>query len=193
MDEVDMILHPLRSELNWPVGPKEPLDFTIASMATAPGHPRGESGLRWKIASHLLDLFFCWRRHSLAGAGAYAESLEAKNVLDEVSLLLNDAVKEKIYVSTSPHLILLDQNWYKKYLMPLVVRWMLLWLSGRCGADDEDVSEYLAKGPGKSNPEVVQRLSKVHFSSFFFSFLPLSSFIFFRFKKRETNHWLTVF
>ena len=160
MDEVDMILHPLRSELNWPVGPKEPLDFTIASMATAPGHPRGESGLRWKIASHLLDLFFCWQRHSLAGAGAYAESLEAKNVLDELSFLLNTASKEKIYVSTSPHLIILDQKWYKKHLMPLVVRWMLLWLSGRCGAGDEDMSEYLAKGPGKSNSDVIKRLNK---------------------------------
>ena len=28
LDEVDLILHPLKSELNWPLGPKEPLDFT---------------------------------------------------------------------------------------------------------------------------------------------------------------------
>ena len=28
MDEVDLILHPLKSELNYPVGNKEPLDFT---------------------------------------------------------------------------------------------------------------------------------------------------------------------
>lgn len=26
--QVDMILHPLRSELNWPLGQKQPLDFT---------------------------------------------------------------------------------------------------------------------------------------------------------------------
>jgi hypothetical protein len=28
MDEVDILLHPLKSELNWPLGLKEPLDFT---------------------------------------------------------------------------------------------------------------------------------------------------------------------
>ena len=28
LDEVDMILHPLKSELNWPLGLKQPLDFT---------------------------------------------------------------------------------------------------------------------------------------------------------------------
>lgn len=28
LDEVDLILHPLKSELNWPLGAKEPLDFT---------------------------------------------------------------------------------------------------------------------------------------------------------------------
>ena len=30
MDEVDVILHPLKSELNWPLGAKDPLDFTRA-------------------------------------------------------------------------------------------------------------------------------------------------------------------
>ena len=28
MDEVDILLHPLKSELNWPLGAKDPLDFT---------------------------------------------------------------------------------------------------------------------------------------------------------------------
>ena len=51
MDEVDVLLHPLKSELNWPLGHKEPLDFTRS---------RTENGLRWNIPSHLLDaLFHC--------------------------------------------------------------------------------------------------------------------------------------
>ena len=28
LDEVDLLLHPLKSELNWPIGPKFPLDLT---------------------------------------------------------------------------------------------------------------------------------------------------------------------
>ena len=31
LDEVDMILHPLKSELNWPLGAKLPLDFTYGA------------------------------------------------------------------------------------------------------------------------------------------------------------------
>lgn len=49
MDEVDIILHPLKSELNWPLGVKEPLDFTRS---------RSGVGLRWSIPSHLLDAIF---------------------------------------------------------------------------------------------------------------------------------------
>ena len=44
IDEVDLVLHPLRSELNFPVGPKEQLDF-------AP--------MRWHVALHLLDGWLC--------------------------------------------------------------------------------------------------------------------------------------
>ena len=49
MDEVDIILHPLKSELNWPLGAKEPLDFTRSRVG---------NGLRWGLPSHLLDAIF---------------------------------------------------------------------------------------------------------------------------------------
>ncbi len=49
MDEVDIILHPLKSELNWPLGLKDPLDFTRS---------RAGNGLRWGLPSHLLDAIF---------------------------------------------------------------------------------------------------------------------------------------
>ena len=37
---MDLILHPLKSELNWPIGRKEPLDFTRSRLGT---------GLRWQV------------------------------------------------------------------------------------------------------------------------------------------------
>lgn len=40
MDEVDVLLHPLRSELNFPIGHKQPIDL---------------SGHRWNLPMHLLD------------------------------------------------------------------------------------------------------------------------------------------
>ena len=40
LDEVDLILHPLRSELHWPLGRRVPLDFSKS---------RSGDGLRWKL------------------------------------------------------------------------------------------------------------------------------------------------
>jgi hypothetical protein len=49
LDEVDLLLHPLKSELHWPMGRKLPLHMTQS---------QAETGLRWKIPFHLLDAVF---------------------------------------------------------------------------------------------------------------------------------------
>jgi hypothetical protein len=77
MDEVDIILHPLKSELNWPLGAKEPLDFTKS---------RSGNGLRWSIPSHLLDaIFSCCGMPILADI---AESKEAGEPRDHLIYFL---------------------------------------------------------------------------------------------------------
>ena len=47
LDEVDLILHPLKSELNWPLGLKTPLDLTRGGDVL--------HGLRWQIPFVLID------------------------------------------------------------------------------------------------------------------------------------------
>lgn len=75
MDEVDVILHPLKSELNWPLGLKEPLDFTRSRSGT---------GLRWNIPSHLLDgIFSCCGVPILADI---ADSRQASTLLVTISV-----------------------------------------------------------------------------------------------------------
>eukprot|EP00434_Breviolum_minutum_P017348 symbB.v1.2.015315.t1/scaffold1138.1/size205980/14 len=49
IDEIDWVMHPLKSELHWPCGPVRPLDLAEATVATA------ESGLRWRIMGCLVD------------------------------------------------------------------------------------------------------------------------------------------
>ena len=53
LDEVDLILHPLKSELNWPLGDKLPLDLTTN---------RSSLGLRWQIQYVILDAI-CAHQH----------------------------------------------------------------------------------------------------------------------------------
>jgi hypothetical protein len=45
LDEVDLILHPLKSELNFPIGEKFDLDGA-------------EEGERWGLPIHLMDAIF---------------------------------------------------------------------------------------------------------------------------------------
>ena len=49
LSQVDLLLHPLKSELNWPLGEREPLDFSKSVVG---------SGLRWKLPAQLLDVIF---------------------------------------------------------------------------------------------------------------------------------------
>ena len=87
VDEIDEVLHPLKSELHWPMGQRQPLDFTAApgdvslaastssASAAAAGisepliSPRqieepllwlfcSEEGMRWQLPWFLLDPIF---------------------------------------------------------------------------------------------------------------------------------------
>ncbi len=73
MDEVDIILHPLKSELNWPLGAKEPLDFTRS---------RTFKGLRWSIPNHLLDAIL-----SCCGMPIVAEIADSRSSSESLSVL----------------------------------------------------------------------------------------------------------
>ena len=53
LDEVDLILHPLKSELHWPLGQRIPLDFCQSRIG---------DGLRWKLPFFLLGGIFVVQR-----------------------------------------------------------------------------------------------------------------------------------
>ena len=74
LDEVGLPLHPLTSELNWPIGMKVEIDGTSFKIG---------SGLRWDIQWHLLDTVFyaSSKRMSLA----FKDSREAITILDSQS------------------------------------------------------------------------------------------------------------
>ena len=119
MDEVDVILHPLKSELNWPLGAKEPLDFTRS---------RAGNGLRWGLPSHLLDaIFSCCGMPVLADI---AESKAAIIILDELQMVIQLGFNT-LQLQRSPHLALVSKNFYDVQMKPVLTKWLLLWLRAR--------------------------------------------------------------
>ena len=110
LDEVDMILHPLKSELNWPLGKRKPLDF---------------GATRWAVPFHLLDaLFFC---HNGQTPDAWRGNRIAEAVLKKLKAAVERGFEVK-HLQRTPHLILISTAFYRSDLKPLLCRWMLLLL-----------------------------------------------------------------
>ena len=145
MDEVDLILHPLKSELNYPIGPREPLDLT---------DNRAGKGLRWEIPFALLDVLGVVTSSSPSATsagvrfGMFKESRQMAVILDKLKGAIKQGQADRS-VQRVPHFILLRKSFYTAYLLPLLAEWMLIWLGskGLSGLTDHQVLEFLKKGP----------------------------------------------
>jgi hypothetical protein len=127
MDEVDMILHPLKSELNFPMGPKEPLP---------------DSPMRWKFPIYLLSFFL------RAGSDDHAQNagvLTSKQVsiIDEMREMLKDGAKDGS-LQRRPHWVLVSPQFYAQKLLPNFVEISLLYCD-KSGIDSKQpwVRSYL--------------------------------------------------
>lgn len=138
MDEVDLILHPLKSELNWPIGVKIPLDFTKSRN-------KGSHGVRWMIPAHFLDAFFYGHSESSIPL-ELRESAKAQTILKRIRSIIDKGVELKL-IQLTPHLVLLSKFYYTAKLKPLLAMWMLLFLTaqGLRGMSDPMIMNYLIK------------------------------------------------
>jgi len=100
MDEVDLLLHPLKSELNFPIGPDVQLE----------GSP-----WRWDLPIRLLDVVL--RACAVAGvtsatgtpAGARADKVRVNAIASVLQQGLEAHVLQRL-----PHLVLLDKRFYAR-------------------------------------------------------------------------------
>eukprot|EP01012_Entosiphon_sulcatum_P062087 TRINITY_DN8821_c0_g1_i1.p1 TRINITY_DN8821_c0_g1~~TRINITY_DN8821_c0_g1_i1.p1 ORF type:complete len:4205 (-),score=604.71 TRINITY_DN8821_c0_g1_i1:28-12642(-) len=151
LDEVDLLLHPLRSELHWPLGVKEPLDFTKPIAG-------GDHGLRWQIPFHLLDAVL----HCLGNVGPAVtrqqDSRDAVQLLATIKGAVERGCKQKV-IQTTPHFVLLSPQFYERQLKPLLAKWAVPWLRAKqlTGINDEQTVAYLLhQTPDDLSPEVQQ-------------------------------------
>eukprot|EP00756_Hemistasia_phaeocysticola_P010308 Hpha_TRINITY_DN15008_c2_g11::TRINITY_DN15008_c2_g11_i2::g.123952::m.123952 len=112
MDEVDLLLHPLKSELNFPIGRKHDLPL-------AP--------LRWRLPVHLLDLVFGVEIGRSAVASR--ESGKAAGILADMRAAVQLGYQRGA-LQAMPHLILLDSEFYIEQIIPVMARWLYLWFEG---------------------------------------------------------------
>jgi hypothetical protein len=139
LDEVDLILHPLKSELNWPIGIKDPIDFSRSKLGV---------GLRWQIQWHLLDPIFYTKTKKMSVA--FQDSREAISILDSIATVIQQGVANK-FIQQTPHLVLLSRVFYHKELKFLMARWQLLYLRNKRlpSVEDKHLLSYMVNGPNK--------------------------------------------
>ena len=139
LDEVDLLLHPLKSELNWPMGQKDPIDYSRGKLGV---------GLRWDLFWHLIDPVF----YAINGKMSveFKDSREALTILDQIAGLIRRAIADK-HMQSTPHLILLNRKFYQRELKPLFARWQLLYIRHKRlpTVEDKHLISYLVNGPLK--------------------------------------------
>ncbi|KAJ1625237.1 hypothetical protein T492DRAFT_597865 [Pavlovales sp. CCMP2436] len=134
LDEVDSLLTPLKSELNWPLGERLPLDHTPA---------------RWELAWHLIDGLLHVETGRIAVDFADSSEVCVDKKFSARALLqqLDNTLRAPAFNTNNnqqaraPHLIVLDDGFYANQLRPLLARWAVLWLRSQQirGLTDEQV------------------------------------------------------
>lgn len=125
IDEVDIVLHPLKSELNWPLGDRHSLDF-------AP--------MRWELPWYLISAILrvqseaaSTTNSATAAPAAEGVSVGAGFSSKESALIvrLRQAIvlgQEQKVMQMVPHLVLLNEMFYHEHIKPILAEWLLLWL-----------------------------------------------------------------
>jgi hypothetical protein len=137
LDEVDLILHPLKSELNWPMGGKKLLDLT---------RNKAGNGLRWEIPWFLSEAVL--GTHFEYGLTVDLQSREAQGLLKSIRDEIEQGRTQKL-IQTTPHIVLLSREFYDQKLRPLLARWMTIWMQQKRVNDvsDDKIVGFLQHGP----------------------------------------------
>eukprot|EP00939_MAST-03C_sp_MAST-3C-sp1_P001539 g1539.t1 len=124
LDEVDLLLHPLRSELNFPIGHRSALDMTIPGV-----DEKFVVGARWNLPVHLLDAIF-YKQYGRLSTGHIGDSGRLKRAHDLLSKISDalDAGVRSLAMTRIPHVVLLKKTYYETDLKHLFARWAIMWL-----------------------------------------------------------------
>eukprot|EP00929_Paragymnodinium_shiwhaense_P044942 TRINITY_DN23026_c0_g1_i2.p1 TRINITY_DN23026_c0_g1~~TRINITY_DN23026_c0_g1_i2.p1 ORF type:complete len:4431 (+),score=980.35 TRINITY_DN23026_c0_g1_i2:153-13445(+) len=125
MDEVDLLLDPLKSELNWPMGRKMPLDMTEPLKGDSESDARNNRGFRYKLPFHILDGVFVAMGYKMTMP--YEDRTDACDALEHLRKSVEGG-KKQCKLQTIPHLVLLCKKFYTGALKPFLADWTAVFL-----------------------------------------------------------------
>lgn len=109
MDEIDLLLNPLRSELNFPLGNEK-------SLAAAP--------LRWDIVIRLMDAVLRAAAVADLGPAVMGQDVSVADVrIKTLAARLRQGFEQRV-IQRLPHLVLLDRRYYDAEIRADVAEWV---------------------------------------------------------------------
>ena len=162
LDEVDVILHPLHSELNFPIGEKQQLPL---------------SPQRWQLPFHLLDSLF-----QLLNDNQVSSTSHSTLLLTKIKATLAEGTNQ-LCVQHSPHLVLVQRWFYENEIKSIMAEWALIWLNNQteiqrdiiCIGDNEETSQIILQYISNySTNEELCKIVSTKFSPTSIQFLNLS-------------------
>ena len=141
LDEVDLLLHPLKSELNFPCGEKFDLDAA-------------ECGERWGLPIHLIDALFFSATGTIS---VYEQQGTALALLRQLASRIQEGFDKKA-LQRLPHLTLLNKEFYHARMKPVLAEWSYLWLQMQHlhGISKEEAVQYVLEGAAAKSETVTK-------------------------------------
>eukprot|EP01060_Flectonema_neradi_P013755 TRINITY_DN2047_c2_g1_i1.p1 TRINITY_DN2047_c2_g1~~TRINITY_DN2047_c2_g1_i1.p1 ORF type:complete len:4005 (+),score=760.52 TRINITY_DN2047_c2_g1_i1:105-12119(+) len=139
MDEIDLLMHPLKSELNWPLGIRFPLDLTEKTTLD------GFGGFRFKLPWFLLDLVFSVSGSSKSKIHELSNNGPIQKTLGELKEVFEEGIQTS-KLTIVPHLTLLNEQYYKDKIAPLLRKCTAAWLHAYVHLKKSDIEEFLING-----------------------------------------------
>jgi hypothetical protein len=112
LDEVDLLLHPLKSELNFPIGEKHPLYLCPE---------------RYQLPLHLFDGFLYHQDKRVSTCLRWPLKKDEVDILNNIGAALKLG-EEQLKIQKNPNYVLLDKEFYEKNMKSHVASWALVWL-----------------------------------------------------------------
>lgn len=96
---------------------------------------------------------------------SFGQSGHAYSVLEEIKSVIDEGVQQHT-IQTSPHLVLLDTEFYHAKMKVPLAHWLLIWLKSKqhlnVRLSDEQAIEYLVLGPLGASQEVCDTVKSTH-------------------------------
>ena len=145
--QVDLVLHPLKSELNFPIGSKNELHFArVPDEEMTLLRKDDDARYRWLLPVHLLDAVAAAMDEPYSSPEMVLKA-DSQRIISNLREVIQRGLQD-CHISLVPHFVLLQKQFYDDRMRPELARWAIRFIRDGEGANcvREDLPKLLDNG-----------------------------------------------